>query len=312
MNNDTGTDLVTGAFTNTGSHIAEQLLGAGRGVRTLTFHPDRPHRLQGRVEASLFHFDDPAALARDLEGITTLYNTYWVRFSHGHATFDEAIENSRTLFLAARRAGVQRIVHLSVSNPSIDSPLPYFKGKALVEQALTDAGMPFSVVRPTLVYGGECDVLANNIAWLLRKLPLFGLPGDGGYGVQPVHVDDVARVCVESARPGENVVVDAAGPETMTFEQFVRLVKTAVGSRAPILHLPLPLMAAASWALGLFVKDVVLTREEVRGLMADLLVSGEPPLGRIVFSDWIAEHGAAIGSEYANELHRHFAPPAAA
>lgn len=312
MNNDTGTDLVTGAFTNSGSHIARQLLDAGRGVKTLTFHPDRPHPLQGRVEASLFRFDDPAALARDLEGITTLYNTYWVRFSHGHATFDEAIENSRTLFLAAERAGVRRIVHLSVSNPSIESPLPYFKGKALVERTLAEAGTPHSIVRPTLVYGGPCDVLANNIAWLLRKLPLFGLPGDGGYGVQPVHVDDVARICVESARPGENVVVDAAGPETMTFEHFVRLVQSAVGSRTPILHLPPSLMSAASRVLGLFVKDVVLTPEEIRGLMADLLVSGEPPLGRIVFSDWIAEHGGAIGSEYANELHRHFAQPATA
>lgn len=312
MNDDTGIDLVTGAFTNSGSHIAEHLLDSGRGVRTLTFHPDRSHPLQGRVEAALFRFDDPAALTRDLEGVTTLYNTYWVRFSHGHVTFANAIENSRALFFAAKRAGVQRIVHLSVSNPSIDSPLPYFRGKALVERALTEAGVPFSVVRPTLVFGGECDVLANNIAWLLRKLPVFGLPGSGAYNVQPVHVDDLARICVESARPGEDLIVDAAGPETLTFEQFVQAVRRAVGGGAPILHVPPFLMSAASRALGLFVKDVVLTPDEIRGLMAGLLVTHDAPLGRVAFSDWLAENSASIGKSYANELDRHFAASARA
>ena len=117
MSTDTGLDLVTGAFSYSGSRIAERLLDAGRGVRTLTFHPDRPHPLRGRVEPLPYRFDDQVALAESLEGVSTLYNTYWVRFDHGRATFENAIANSRALFCAAKRAGVARIVHVSIANP---------------------------------------------------------------------------------------------------------------------------------------------------------------------------------------------------
>src|SRR5438270_13713143 len=134
----TETNLVTGAFSYSGSRIAQLLIDSGREVRTLTHHPNREHPLRARVQAAPYRFDDPVALVRSLEGITTLYNTYWVRFERGRTTFADAVANSRVLFEAARRAGVARIVHLSIANPSIDSPLPYYRSKALVEQALAD------------------------------------------------------------------------------------------------------------------------------------------------------------------------------
>lgn len=312
MSNDTNTDLITGAFSYSGSHIATRLLDSGRELHTLTFHPDRDHPLRDRVETLPYRFDDPAALTRSLEGVTTLYNTYWVRFDHGRTTFADAIENSRTLFFAAKRAGVQRIVHVSIANATIDSPLPYYRGKALVERALAETGVPYSVVGPTLVFGGERDVLANNIAWLLRHMPLFAVPGNGSYKVQPVHVEDLARICVECAGASGSQVVDAAGPETLTFEQMVEAIRRTVGSRSPIMHLPPVVMAAASRVMGRIVGDVVLTPDEIRGLMAGLLVSHDAPLGRIGFSDWLAGSGASIGDRYANELDRHFVLPTAA
>jgi uncharacterized protein YbjT (DUF2867 family) len=200
MSNQASRDLVTGAFSYSGSHIAARLLRERRSVKTLTFHPDRGHPLRASVDACRYRFDDPAALTRSLEGVNTLYNTFWVRFDHGSTSFANAIACSRMLFAAARNAGVQRIVHVSIANPSIDSPLPYFRGKALVEYALAETGVSYSIVRPTWVFGGERDVLADNIAWILRRMPLFALPGDGGYPVQPVHVDDLARICVQTAR----------------------------------------------------------------------------------------------------------------
>jgi NADH dehydrogenase len=275
-------------------------------VRTLTFHPERPHPLQTSVETCAYRFDDPAALARNLEGVNTLYNTFWVRFDHGHTSFANAIECSRMLFHAAKSAGVERIVHVSITNPSIESPLPYFRGKALVEYALGQSGVRYSIVRPTWVFGGKGDVLANNIAWILRRMPAFALPGSGSYPVQPIHVDDVARICIDAARSTQDVVIDAAGPETMPFRELVALVRSAVHARSPIMHVPPSLMAATARALGLFVRDVVLTPDEIRGLMAGLLVSHDPPLGRIAFSDWLDEHKTTVGRSYANELHRHF------
>ena len=197
----TQTDLVTGAFSYSGSHIAQRLLHTGRQVRTLTAHGDRVHPLQRHVETLAYRFDDPAALVKSLEGVSTLYNTYWVRFDRGQTTFANAIENSRMLFFAAKRAGVERIVHVSITNPSIDSPLPYFRGKALVESALAQTGTRYSIVRPTWLFGGQRDVLVNNIAWILRRVPVFAMPGNGGYPVQPVHVDDLARICIDGATP---------------------------------------------------------------------------------------------------------------
>ena len=302
----TETDLVTGAFSHSGSRIAELLIESGRAVRTLTHHPDREHPLRARVQASPYRFDDPAALARSLEGITTLYNTYWVRFERGRTTFANAVANSRALFEAARRAGVARIVHVSIANPSIDSPLPYYRGKALVEQALATAGVPRAIVRPTFFFGGGRDILANNIAWILRRMPVFVVPGDGRYLVQPIHVDDLARICLGAAHGRGGVIMDAAGPDTMSFEELVRAIRDAVGRRTPILHAPPAAMPALARALGVVVRDVVLTADEIRGLTSGLLVSHQPALGQISFLEWLNEHRPTLGGAYANELDRHF------
>ena len=116
------------------------------------------------------------------------------------------------------------------------------------------------MVRPTLLYGPG-DILINNMAWTLRRLPVFGIPGDGRYRVQPVHVDDVADLCISLAGRSENVETYAAGPETLDFNDIVRTVRKAVGSRALLLHMPVTLVLAATRVIGMAVRDVVLTRD---------------------------------------------------
>jgi NADH dehydrogenase len=261
---DTNLDLVTGAFSYSGAHIARRLLDRGRDVRTLTFHADRPHPLNDRVQALPYRFDDPLALSRALEGVTTLYNTYWVRFAHGDVTFAGAVASSRALFHAARRAGVTRIVHLSIANPSLHSPLPYYRGKALVEQALAEVGVRFAIVRPTWIFGGEREILANNIAWLLRHMPLFAIPGDGRYLVQPVHIDDLVDLCLDAAIADSDMIIDAAGPETISFVELVHAVRRVTGSRVRVVHVPPVAMTVAASALGLVIGDVVVTADEIK------------------------------------------------
>src|SRR4051812_23065529 len=187
---DTGLDVVTGAFSYSGRAIAQRLLESDRRVRTLTGHPQQADPA-APVDVRPLEFADLPALVRDLEGVTTLYNTYWVRFAHGSTTHTQAIENSRTLFHAARQAGVQRIVHVSITHPAIESPYPYFRGKALVERALAETGISYAILRPAILFGND-GVLINNIAWLLRHLPVFGVGGHGEYRIRPIHVDDLA------------------------------------------------------------------------------------------------------------------------
>ena len=302
-------NAVTGAFGYSGRYIARRLLDQGKRILTLTGHPDRPNPFGGSVAIVPFNFERPAALARSLEGVETLYNTYWVRFSRGPATYDRAVRNIKTLFNAAKAAGVRRVVHLSIANPSSGSPLPYYRGKAEVETALVESGMTYGILRPTLLFGGLTpaeDVLINNIAWLLRHFPVFVIPGEGRYGVQPIHVDDLAELAVRLGAETKNAIADAAGPETFTFEELVRLVARAAGSRAWIFHAPPGLALLAARALGLFVGDVLLTPDEVKGLMGNLLVSKAPPAGRTRLSAWLAENAHLMGARYASEVRRHF------
>jgi uncharacterized protein YbjT (DUF2867 family) len=305
---DTGLDVVTGAFSYTGRAIAGRLLAAGRRVRTLTGHPRPDDPLAARVEARPYDFGDPLALAAALSGATTFYNTYWVRFPRGPVNFAGAVANSRMLFLAARQAGARRIVHISIANPSTAVPLPYFRGKAEVERALVETDLPYTIVRPTVVFGPG-DVLVNNIAWLLRRFPVFAIPGSGDYQVRPVHVDDVARLCVDGAGTGADVMVDAVGPERMSFRDMVRTIRDAVGSRSKLISVPAATVPAMAGVLGRVVDDVLLTRDELAGLRAGLVDVEGPATGSISFSEWVAEHGATLGRTYASELARHFDRP---
>jgi NADH dehydrogenase len=297
-------DVVTGAFSFTGRYIAEALLDRGRRVRTLTRQPAPPdHPLARSIEAAPLRFDD--SLGERLRGADTVYNTYWVRFERGRQTFERAVENTRQLVEAARRAGVRRIVHVSVANPDAASPFPYFRGKAETEKTVRRSGLSHAIVRPTLVFGAD-DVLVNNIAWGLRHVPVFVIAGDGRYEVQPVSVRDTAAICIEAGFQADDVVIDAAGPSGWSFEAFVGLIAKAVGSRARVVHASPRMTLAAGRLAGFALRDVLLTHDELGALMAGLLVSHEPPRGRDRFDDWIAASAETVGRRYASEVARNF------
>jgi uncharacterized protein YbjT (DUF2867 family) len=295
--------VVTGAFGYSGRHIAQRLLGEGKRVRTLTGHPERPNPFGERVAAHPFNFDEPGALVESLRGADVLYNTYWIRFPRGDMTFERAIENTMVLLRAAQEAGVRRIVHLSVTNPSTDSPWPYFRGKAVVEDAIRASGISYAILRPALLFGGD-DVLINNIAWMLRHLPVFAVFGDGKYKLQPIHVDDLAKLAVDLGAREDNVVTDAIGPETFAFGDLVRTIKRAIGSRALIVHTPVWPVMLLTKLIGYATGDVVLTRDEVEGLMRGMLATDSPPSGKTRLTDWLRENADTIGRRYGSELRR--------
>jgi uncharacterized protein YbjT (DUF2867 family) len=300
-------DVVTGAFSYTGRAIAEELLRRGGSVRTLTRHDAPADPLAAQIERAPLQFADEAALREAVSGADTLYNTYWVRFAHGETTFERAVANTRVLLQAARAAGVRRIVQLSVTNPSAESPLAYFRGKAQVEEDVRGCGLSYAIVRPTLVFGPR-DILVNNIAWGLRRTPVFPVAGDGRYSVQPVSVEDTATICVDAGESQEQLVLDAAGPETLSYEELVRLVAAAVGSRSRIVHASPRAVLALARIVGLARRDVLLTAEELAGLQASLLVSDRPPLGTSSFRSWVAANGEGLGRGYVSELARNFRP----
>ena len=294
---------VTGAFGYSGKYIARRLLDQGHTVHTLTNSTGRENPFGDQITVHPFNFDQPKALAKSLEGVTVLYNTYWVRFNHKLFTHADAVRNTKTLFAAAKQAGVERIVHVSITNPSAEFNLEYFSGKTELEAALISSGLSYAILRPAVLFGRE-DVLINNIAWTLRHLPVFGVFGDGRYGIQPIHVDDLAQLAVAQGASRDNAIVNAIGPESFTFKGLVTDIGRIIGKERPILSLPPRLAYAATRVVGWFVGDVFLTWEEVQGLMAGTLAVDAPPVGQTKLTDWAKKHAATLGKQYTSELAR--------
>jgi len=297
------THAVIGAFGYSGAHIARALLANGQNVVTLTSSPPDRHELSSRVHAFPLDFNCPGQLEESMFGVSVLYNTYWVRFNHRRFNHDRAVANSMTLFKAAKSAGVERVVHISITNPSLESPLSYFRGKALVERALQESGISHAILRPAVLFGGG-DILINNIAWALRVLPVFGVFGDGSYRLRPIHVDDFAAATVKLGRERSHVVVDAVGPEVFSYRELVETTATNIGVRRTIIGVPNRIGWIAGKALGMLHRDVTITMDEIRGLTAGLLDVDSDSIGDTKLTEWLRSNRETIGLHYASEMAR--------
>ncbi len=298
-------DMVTGALSFTGKYLTRRLLARGHQVRTLTSHPRNPNPFGDQVAIFPYNFDHVDALIASLRGVSTFYISYWIRFAYRGMTFERAVENTKTLFRAAKEAGVRRVVYISITNPSEDSPLPYFRGKAELERTLRESGLSYAILRPTVLFGSE-GILINNIAWLVRRFPLFAVMGEGDYRLQPIYVEDLADLMIKAGQSQELLLRDAAGPETYRFDDLVRLIATILHRKVKIVHISPGMMYLISQMMSLALGDVILTRDEITGLMANLLISDQPPAGQVRLSEWLELHRDEIGRRYASELGRHY------
>ena len=296
---------VTGAFGFSGQEITNLLLARGESVSTLTNHPKPDSPLSERVQVQPLNFGNIEQLTESLRGASVLYNTYWVRFPYAGLTHSKAVANTKNLIRAAEAAGVRRIVHVSITNPSIDSRLTYFRGKAEIEAAICNSSLTYAILRPAVLFGCG-DILINNIAYMLKHFPVFMVPSDGRYRVQPIYVTDLAELAVQAGGRSESYVLDAVGPEVYTYLELVKMIRSAIGSRSLVVSTPAAFVKLTSLVLGLLVKDVVHTNEDIRRLMADLLVSDATPTGKTSLREWVAQHAAEVGSSYASELQRHY------
>ena len=296
------TDLVTGAGGYTGAYVARRLLAGDREVRTLT---RETAEVEAPVRAFPYRFDSPERMAAAFEGVDTFYNTYWVRFGRGAVTHDDAVRNSLALIDGAVRAGVRRMVHVSIMNPSLDSPYTYHRGKAVVEEALRASGLEYAIVRPSVLFGGN-EILLNNVAWLCRHLHVFAVPGDGRYPIRPTHVEDLADLMVELGSGREPVVRNAGGPETFEFGDLVQRINDAVGARAYVRTAPRRVVLALMPLVGAITRDVTIHREELDALMDGLASCDGAPAGARRLSDFLESDGLRLGRTYANEVRRNF------
>jgi NADH dehydrogenase len=304
MSSNTEINVVTGAFSYTGRYIAKRLLSMGEKVRTLTNHPSLDFEKQ--IETFSLNFDNSQQLVNSLKGATTLYNTYWIRFEHGDVTFEKAIKNSKILINAAVTAGIERIVHISITNPDVNSPFPYFRGKAIVEKHIKNSGLNYLIIRPTVIFGGDLSTLINNIAWILRRFPIFAIPGSGDYKLQPIYIEDLVDLALNPDFKTNNLIIDAIGPEIFTYNDLVRTIASKIGRNVGFFHTKPEIALIFSNIISYFVKDVLVTKDEIYGLMSNLLTSNNPPTGKYPLTKWLSENAKSIGKSYISEVKRHY------
>lgn len=292
-------DLVTGAFGYSGTYLRRRLQAAGRTVRTLTDHP----AADADIEVFPLAFDDPDVLAAAFAGVTTFYNTYWSRYAPAGTSHPEAVAHTAALLDAAAKAGVERVVHLSITNPDPDSSYAYYRGKAAVEDLVKASGLSYAIVRPGVIFGGG-DILINNIAWLLRRFPVFAIPGTGRYRLRPVHVEDLADLCVRLGSEDGDTITDAIGPESFGFEDLVATIAQAIGVPFRPVHLPAAAVSVLLRAISVLTRDVVLTRDEIDGLMRELVMVEGAATCPTSLTAYLYENADQVGHRYRSELAR--------
>lgn len=295
--------IVTGAFGYSGKRIARLLIERGYVVRTLTNSINKPNPFKDKITVFPYRFDNFDALVESLKGGVVLYNTYWVRFNYKNFTHEMATQNTFKLFEAAQKAGIKRIVHISITNPSLNSPIEYFRCKARIEKALIDSGLNYAILRPAILFGGE-DILINNIAWTLRRFPVYPIFGNGEYKLQPIYVEDLAKLAVESGAERENKIINAIGPETFTYRELVKTIGEIIGKKRPLINVPPLLGYTGAKITGLLMNDIVMTWDELKALMSNLLYVTSPPVGSTKLTDWARENANSLGIKYASELSR--------
>ena len=156
---------------------------------------------------------------------------------------------------------------------------------------------------PAVLFGKE-DILINNIAWLLRRMPVFGVFGDGTYRLQPIYVDDLAELAIEQGELRENTIINAIGPETFTYRGLVEQIASILGKKRVIVSVPAAIGYIAGNVIGRMVGDILITRDEIEGLTSDLLYVDASPVGRTRLTSWASEHAELLGRHYASELSR--------
>lgn len=288
---------VTGVGGYTGKYITQRILDRGDSVINLTGHPNKQTIFGDSVKSYPFSFNEPDKLMDTFKEVDVLFNTYWIRYPQNNITFEVAIENSFKLITAAKDAGVKKLVHISITNPSIDSKYGYFRGKAIIEDFIIKSGLNFSILRPAVIFGNE-GILFNNIAWFMRHLPVFGIPGNGRYHLNPIFVEDIADLAVSESLNQENRIIDAVGPDNFTMNKLVDVIKKAVGSKCLIIPTPKLIAYFVTSLLGIYLKDKILTLDELGSLEDDLLSSNSDAAGKTSFKDWIKDKADVIGKNY--------------
>ena len=255
---------VAGGSGFVGSAIADELYRRGERVTILTHRPERAARLlpdDVAVRAvDVTRAGSPADAFRALQAVDALVislafpNSPMENPRRGHTFQAVDADGTERLVAAAAAAGVRRIVYISGAGAETGADpaaRTWFKAKWRAERAVLAAGIPYTIVLPTWVYGPG-DVALNRFLAFARMLPFVPLTGWGSQRLAPVFVGDVAALVADSLRgdAARDQVFEIGGPETFTMTGVIKVALRAAGMRRPVLPAPPFLLKLAAGVLG--------------------------------------------------------------
>jgi NADH dehydrogenase len=276
-----GTGFVGGAIAaelhRRGDHVVvlSQRGQAGRGP------------LPDDVEIRTADATEPASLVDALAGAEALVialafpNSPMESPRRGHTFMAVDAAGTENLVRAARRAGVRQVLYVSGAGAAPDAQRHWFRAKWRAEEAVRQSGIPYTIIRPTWVYGPR-DVSLNRFLTFARRLPVVPMTNTGRQLLAPVFIDDVARLAADALTDPAAAcqVFELGGPETMPMREIIRRATRVAGRRRPVVAGPTPLLKLAAWPLS-FLPTPPLTPDAVDFINQPATVDLAPLLARM-------------------------------
>ena len=275
--------LVTGATGFVGMSVVRALRTRGRDVRCLVRSPARARRIVDYgVELAYGDVTDPPSVARAMVGVDAVVHLVAIIRERGKRTFDLVNRQAtETVAYEARQAGVRHMVHVSAIGAQDNPAYPYLQSKWQGEQAVLRSGVAYTILRPSLLFGAG-DEFVNTLAGLVRALPIVPVAGSGKSLLQPISVEEVGAIVAEvagSPRFGGRTI-EIGGPQRLTYDEIVDIVKRTLGVRRLKVHLPLSLVFGAVRIMEAVIPNPPATTNQLRMLALDN-VTDEPPVERV-------------------------------
>jgi uncharacterized protein YbjT (DUF2867 family) len=260
-----------------GRHLVTQLVTSGARVRIAVRHPDRlsDHRPE-TVAADVL---DDASVASAVDGASSVVNLVGILSQSGHHTYAAIhVKGARRVAVAARDAGVLRLIHVSALGATRTAPALSDRTKAEGEEVVRAAFPEATIIRPSLV-SGRGDHFFTRLAEMARRSPILPLIGGGATKFQPAHVEDVATAMVKILERSDTAgrTYEFGGPEVYSFRELLERLLATVGWRRVLVPVPFPLAESLAAVLELLPAPP-LTRDQVRLLKTDKINSGREPI----------------------------------
>jgi uncharacterized protein YbjT (DUF2867 family) len=269
--------LITGAGGFVGGHLIERLRKEGIAVRALVRTLSKAQKLRDLgAEIAEGDIGDPASLDGAMQGCDSVIHLVGIIQEGRGFTFRSVhVEGTAKVLAAAKKGGAKRFLYQSALGTREHAQSEYHRTKWEAEQLVKASGIPWIILRPSLIYGPG-DQFTLRLADAIRLSPVLPVIGPGTFRVQPVFIDDMTACLAKAVAEDAflNRTLSVCGPEQLSYEEVTRAVADALGIRRPTVHLPLFFMRAMAMAAETVLSRPPITTEQLLMLQEDTVCEG--------------------------------------